>query len=336
MTRKERVFRHIEDNGNAMRYTDIIKFAYEDKYGKGTFDKRNNRGFYACAFTYHSYWSARFSERKKNIGSPKGHFVTPTKNGQLVKLSNGLWSVHRPLGWTRESGNCQSYEARIEKFLSDGKSYVERDIVSHIKPYVVQHRGKIGYDWGNTNALLRKMIEKGKVVRDIDINPKTNRPAYFYALNVLSTEKSNDLLEMECLPKDDYKSMCDSLKMYNISANDLDSLATEYFWEGKCSIEQCYNHAYSDLLEKAGAIENATKELEKEIDKLADLVVEDSRTKEPVYIVIDKDDSYYRGRFTLPELQEFFADRDPEDYVIMELGKIVSLEKKVTTTFTIK
>ena len=36
VTKREKIFKYIEDNGNAMRYTDIIKFAYEDTYGKNS------------------------------------------------------------------------------------------------------------------------------------------------------------------------------------------------------------------------------------------------------------------------------------------------------------
>jgi hypothetical protein len=335
MTKREKVFRHIEDKGNAMRYTDIIKFTYELTHGKDSFDKRINRGYYACAFTYHSYRSAKFSNRIKNIGSPKGHFVTPTKNGHLVKLSNGLWSVHRPLDWTRDNGNCQTYEARIEAFLSDGKSVTEREIVSYLKPYVVQHRGKIGYDWGNTNNLLRKLIEKRKVVREIDINSKTNRPAYHYSLNtelLPQTENTNILEDGE------YQSMCDVLKKYNTTPEQLDDLATKYYVEKQSDAASAYHFAYYDLLEKGGAISDTTKDLQKEIDALADrMIAEDKpQVKYQKYVVISISDNYHEGLFTTSELEEFFTEKDPEEYMIIEAGNMITLEKKVTTTFTIK
>ena len=99
MTKREKIFRHIEDCGNAMRYTDIIKFAYEITHGEGSFHKKRNRGFYSDAFAHYSFWGAAADIRK--IGKPRGHFVRPTKTGHLVKLSNGLWSVVRPDGWKR-------------------------------------------------------------------------------------------------------------------------------------------------------------------------------------------------------------------------------------------
>ena len=336
MTRKERVFRHIEDNGNAMRYTDIIKFAFEDKYGKGTFDKKKHRGFYACAFTYHSYWSAQSSTRRKNIGSPKGHFVTLTKNGHLIKLSNGLWSVHRPHGWVRSEANCETYETRIEKFLSDGKSVVERDIVSYLKPYIVQHRGKIGYDWGNTNQILKKMIDKGTVVRELDINPKTNRPAYFYSLNCVSTPKVENTSILE---DGEYDSMCEVLAKYNVTPDQLDSLATNYYHKKDGDGASCYRWAYYDLLEKSGVISDTTQALQKEIDELADRIIAEEKCvhqSEQKYMVICDDDSVYEGIYSMLELQEFFSDKDPDDYTIIEAGNAIKLEKKVTTTFTIK
>ena len=332
MTRREKTFRHIEDNGNAMRYTDIIKFAYEDKNGAGTFDKKENRGFYSDAFAFHSNYSAAFLASK--VGTPKGHFVKKTNSGQLVKLPNGLWSVVRPVGWTRSEANCETYEIRIEKFLSDGKSVVERDIVSHLKPYIVSCR-KIGYDWGNTNQLLKKMIDKGTVVRELDINPKTNRPAYFYSLNCVLIPKSKST---NILDDGEYDSMCDVLKTYNVTPDQLDDLATRYYVEKQCDGTSAYHWAYYDLLEKAGGISDTTKELQKEIDALADrMVAEDKpQVKYEKYVVISISDNYHEGLFTASELEEFFTEKDPEEYMIIEAGNMITLEKKVTTTFTIK
>jgi len=334
MTKREKIFRHIEDNGNAMRYTDIIKFAYEITHGGGSFDKKANRGYYACAFTYHSYWSAKFSNRIKNIGSPKGHFVMPTKNGYLKKLPNGLWSVVRPARWTRSEANCETYETRIEAFLSDGKTVTEREIVSHLKPYIVSNK-KIGYDWGNTNELLRKMIEKGKVVREIDINSKTNRPAYHYSLSMeLLPQKENTSI----LEDGEYESMCDVLKKYNTTAEQLDDLATKYYVEKQCDANSAYHWAYYDLLEKGGAISDTTKSLRREIDEMIDDTDAEEKlpTKEQKYVVISISDNYHEGIFIASELEEFFTEKDPEDYMIIEAGNMITLEKKVTTTFTIK
>ena len=257
MTRKEKVFRHIEDNGNAMRYTDIIKFAYEDIHGKGSFDKKINRGFYACAFAFHSHWSARFSDRRKNIGEPKGHFVIPTRNGHLFKLSNGLWSVHRPLGWVR------------------------KDVDTVLVPEVE-----------NTNVL-----EDGE-----------------------------------------YQSMCDVLKKYNTTPEQLDDLATKYYVEKQSDAASAYHFAYYDLLEKGGAISDTTKDLQKEIDVLADRMISEDKpqVKYQKYVVISISDNYHEGLFTTSELEEFFTEKDPEEYMIIEAGKMITLEKKVTTTFTIK
>jgi hypothetical protein len=255
MTRKERVFRHIEDNGNAMRYTDIIKFAFEDLYGKGTFDKKKNRGFYSCAFTYYSYWSARFSERRKNVGAPRGHFVIPTRNGHLVKLSNGLWSVHRPLGWVR---------------------------------------------------------------KDVD------------AVTVIENSYKTVLEDEE------YQSMCEVLAKYSITPTQLDELATDYFHNKDGDGASCYRWAYYDLLEKAGLISDATKDLQKEIDKLADRMLAEDTPKETMYAVVSEF-SIFEGILTKSELELFFSeDRDVNKYTIFEAGKSVQIEKKVTTSITIK
>ena len=355
MTRKEKVFRHIEDNGNAMPYTYIIKFAYEDKYGKGTFDKKKNRGFYSCAFTYHSYWSTRFSDRRKNIGHPKGHFVTPTKNGHLVKLSNGLWSVHRPLGWSRNEANCETLATRIEKFLSDGKVVVERDIVIHLKPNYVQYGGnnakKPGYDWGNTNNVLRKMIRDGKVYRVWCLNEKTNRFAYHYGLldiaieSTTSQELNNklekynmtkDINNNMVVPQEEYDNMCSLLAKYNISAYTLDELATKYWQEGKSDVGGAYHSAFYDLLPGTDPLEESCNELKKEICNLSDfMIAEDNpQIKDQKYVVISISNNYHQGIFITSELQEFFMDKDPKNYIIIEAGNMITLEKKIV--FTIK
>lgn len=331
MTKREKIFRHIEDNGNAMRYTDIIKFAYEIDHGKNSFDKKINRGYYASAFTHHSYWSAGYNNPKKRIGSPKGHFVIETRTGYLKKLPNGLWSVVRPYGWTRSEANCETYETRIEKFLSDGKTVTEREIVSYLKPYVVSNR-KIGYDWGNTNGLLRKMIEKGKVVREIDINSKTGRPAYHYSLNMALVPHINETTVLE---DGEYESMCEVLSKYNITPDQFDDLATNYLHNKNGDATSCYHWAYYDLLEKAGAISDTTKELQKEIDNIVHQSSAKQKAKQ--YIILNTKIDDYEGLFTTDEVEDFFnCDRDPKNYLVIEAGDIVTIEKKTTTTITIK
>lgn len=254
MTKKEKVFRHIEDNGNAMRYTDIIKFAYELSNGIGSFDKKENRGYYACAFTYYSYWHAMFGgKRKKNINSPKGHFVIPTKNGHLKKLPNGLWTVVRPDGWKRKDSIVENAHSR------------------------------------------------------------------------------------QAIPAEEYESMCNGLKTYNISADQFDSLATDYYHKKDGDVESCYRWAYYDLLVKAGAISDNTKELKKEIDNIADEIAISNKTSnaEQRYAVVSEY-SIFEGVFTEKELGNYLEDKDVNKYQIFEAGKPVIIEKKITTTITIK
>ena len=260
MTKREKIFRHIEDNGNAMRYTDIIKFAYEITHGKDSFNKKKNRGYYACAFTHHSYYSWLTGDRYKKVGSPKGHFVTPTRNGHLKKLPNGLWSVVRPSNFIHSKNDSVPVSDNI--------------------------RGR----------------------------------------------------EFTVIPQDEYTSMCDVLKKYNITSDQLDNLATDYLDKKDGDAVSCYHWAYYDLLEKAGAISDATKDLQKEIDALANYTVAEDKKeiKYQKYVVISISDNYHEGIFTASELEEFFTENDPEEYLIIEAGNMVTLEKKVTTTFTIK
>jgi hypothetical protein len=44
-------------NEKPRRYTEIIQYAYELSYGKGTFDKRNNRGYWSGIFRQQGQWS---------------------------------------------------------------------------------------------------------------------------------------------------------------------------------------------------------------------------------------------------------------------------------------
>jgi len=358
MTKKERIFRHIEDNGNAMRYTDIIKFAYEDKNGKGTFDKKKNRGFYSSAFRYNiqTNWDhvnpdGSTGRIVKRWDWPIGHFVTRTKNGNLFKL-DGLWSVHRPLNWNSNDERCDNYEIRIEKFLNDGKTVVKRDIVSYLKPYANQYR-KIGYDWGSTNNLLRKMINSGKVYRVWCINDKTGRFAYHYGLvdiaieSTTSQELNNKLEEYNMtkdinnnmvVPQEEYDNMCSLLAKYNISAYTLDELANKHLQEGKSDVGGAYHSAFYDLLPGTDPLEESCNELKKEIGNLSDLMIaeDNPQIKDQKYVVICLDDNYHQGIFITSELQEFFMDKDPKNYIIIEAGNMITLEKKITTTFIIK
>lgn len=119
---------------------------------------------------------------------------------------------------------------------------------------------------------------------------------------------------------------------------ELDELATKYWSAKQCDVDSAYHFAYYDLLEKGGAISDATKDLQKEIDALADsMIAEDKKeVKYQKYVVISIADNYHEGIFTASELETFFTENDPEDYMIIEAGNMVTLEKKVTTTFTIK
>jgi hypothetical protein len=258
MTKREKIFRHIEDNGNAMRYTDIIKFAYELSFGKGSFDKKANRGYYASAFSYHSYFSWLSGAKYKKVGAPKGHFVIPTRNGYLVKLPTGGWSVVRPSNY------------------------------------------------------IRKTYDTVLVSDPINNTPET------------------------CIPNDEYDDMCKTLKKYNTTSFQLDDLATKYYTEKQCDVASAYHWAYYDLLQKGGAISDTTTSLRNAIDELAvRMIAEDKpQAKEQNYIVIRRDVSH--GIFTATELQDYFVDKDPADYLVIEAGNIVKLEKKVTTTITIK
>ncbi len=134
----------------------------------------------------------------------------------------------------------------------------------------------------------------------------------------------------------EYESMCDVLKGYNITSEQLDTLATDYFHKKDTDAASCYHYAYYDLLEKAGFISETTKSLQKEIDNLADRIIAEEKPKEIMYAVVSEF-SVLEGILTKSELELFFSeDRDVNKYMIFEAGKSVQIEKKVTTTITIK
>jgi hypothetical protein len=132
--------------------------------------------------------------------------------------------------------------------------------------------------------------------------------------------------------------MCNTLAVHSVTPKQLDSLATKYWYKGDGDVVSCYNWAYNDLLPQNETSETV-KYLYKELDRIADeMIAEDkaqdkSHTKEQNYIVIRKDVSH--GIFTATELQEYFIDKDPSDYLVIEAGNMVKLEKKVVTTTTI-
>ena len=126
------------------------------------------------------------------------------------------------------------------------------------------------------------------------------------------------------------------MKRYNITPEQLDSLATDYLDKKDGDAASCYNWAYYDLLQGAGAISDTTKALQKEIDELADRMIAEDNAKETMYAVVSEF-SVLEGILTKSELELFFSeDRDVNKYMIFEAGKSVQIEKKVTTTITIK
>jgi len=236
MTIKERVFQHIEANGNAMRYTDIIKFAYELNNGIGTFNKKSDRGYYSSAFTT---YIDRYNRNKYH----QGHFVKYNSNGYLFKCPNGLWAVCRP-------------------------------------------------------------------------------------------SKNTD-----CVPQEQYDAMCKHLSKYSITADQLDSLATDYFNKKDGDVNSCYHFAYNDLLDQA--IKTLRKNIEEEIDDVVPFpsISEMLATKNhKTYIILYKTEERYisEGLFDAEEVESFFIHRNPKDYSVMEVGNMVTIEKSITTSVKIK
>jgi hypothetical protein len=100
LTIKEQVLRYVESVGSA-RFTDIQKFVYDLRYGKGSYDA----GYQLCE-TY--VWSARESNyvlRTRRMNQNRGYFASAFDKwggyfvygaNRLVKDTDGLYTVVRP------------------------------------------------------------------------------------------------------------------------------------------------------------------------------------------------------------------------------------------------
>lgn len=90
-TYKSQILDWVEKQSEA-RYTDIIKFAYELKWGPGSFMKyENRRGYYSGGFE----WAIKIVNGNREF-LPKGHLVKPNKQGWLEKQANGKYKTVRP------------------------------------------------------------------------------------------------------------------------------------------------------------------------------------------------------------------------------------------------
>jgi hypothetical protein len=366
MTKKEKIFRHIEDCGNEMRYTDIIKFAFELSHPLRHFDKRSNRGYYANAFSKGWNNTYRFKQRPGHLVDTNGRF------GYLEKKSNGLYRVVRPASYVRSNEEIHKTQAeKVLTILSKQPYITEKNTIIALNPNQKIWPGRRkGYDYGNTNNLLRKLIRKGLVIRKQFLNPETSRLAYFYKLTTPSA--ISDKIDIA-----EYIELRNKLVKHNISQNTFDDTANVYFQRGDGDIVSCYYFAYYDLITAAHA-ENtkAKKAMRFEFNFASDENIDTKKTNDSLEIigyscpsnyfggVIIKGDVYIKSlyhpdlytpkrlfeddsQYTLPsEIVESWQPIYKKDFVTIELGEpltsfvikknIISMLINGSTIFTLQ
>ena len=136
----------------------------------------------------------------------------------------------------------------------------------------------------------------------------------------------------------EYDRMCNTLAVHSITPNQLDSLATKYWYKGDGDVVSCYNWAYNDLLPQNETSERV-KDLYKELDRIADEMIAENKSQEKEYMIVwrtggEKD--IVEGIFSEQQVKDFFESRSVKDYYVVEIAKMVNIEKKVTTTISLK
>jgi hypothetical protein len=139
------------------------------------------------------------------------------------------------------------------------------------------------------------------------------------------------------LPEDQYNRMCNILAAHGITSNQLDNLATKYWYKGDGDVTSCYHWAYADLLPQ-NKISDTVKDLYKELDRIADEMIAENKSQEKKYMIVWKtggEKDIVEGIFSEQKVKDFFESRSIKDYYVVEIAKMANIEKKVTTTITI-
>jgi len=136
----------------------------------------------------------------------------------------------------------------------------------------------------------------------------------------------------------EYNRMCNALAVHSITSDQLDNLATKYWYKGDGDVVSCYNWAYNDLLPQ-NEISETVKDLYKELDRIADEMITENKAQEKKYMIVWKTDSDHdivEGIFSEQQVKNFFEDRNTNAFYVVEIAKMVDIEKKITTTISIK
>ena len=136
----------------------------------------------------------------------------------------------------------------------------------------------------------------------------------------------------------EYDRMCNTLAVHSITPEQLDSLATKYWYKGDGDVVSCYNWAYNDLLPQNETSERV-KDLYKELDRIADEMIAQTKAEEKQYMIVWKNagaKDIVEDVCSEQEVKAFFETRFVNDYYVVEIAKMVDVEKKVTTSITLK
>ena len=139
------------------------------------------------------------------------------------------------------------------------------------------------------------------------------------------------------LPEDQYKRMCNTLAAHGITPEQIDDLATKYWYKGDGDVVSCYNWAYNYLLPQ-NKISETVKDLYKELDRIADEMIAENKSQEKQYMIVWKggQKDIVEDICSEQEVKAFFETRSINNYYVAEIAKMVDIEKKVTTTISIK
>lgn len=109
-----RILNEMRDR-DGMTYGQIIKYAYEMSHGAGTFDKRNNRGYWSGAFVQAGYGAFSYSFRKQ--GGPMTKYAYKGDDGKYRVSGYGVDYIEEYNG---KFGNLTHAGAMEMKKKSDG------------------------------------------------------------------------------------------------------------------------------------------------------------------------------------------------------------------------
>lgn len=288
-----------------------------------------SKGFLKQEYNQNKYW---YYVNKTVIRDYLYNDVLPIANIS-TKRNEYMTKKERTFQHIEANGNEMSY-TEIIKFvyeLNNGKGTFDP----------IENRGYYSSAFRKNATYQNGMrIPDGHFVKD---NPK----GYLFKLpNGLwavcrpgSKKKEETKINIDrFLTDNEYNRMCNALAVHSITSDQLDNLATKYWYKGDGDVVSCYNWAYNDLLPQ-NEISETVKDLYKELDRIADEMIAENKSQEKQYMIVWKNGGakdIVQGIFSEQQVKNFFEDKNTNAYNVFEIAKMVDVEKKVTTSITLK